>query len=240
MKILAIIPVWKRPDILEICVDGLKHIPVEPLFVLSKEDRYLPEIEKILKDHWTCFETNWPVGRKLNSGINLALKEFKFDYLMNMGSDDIISPELFDIYQPYFDKKEKLFGVNNLYIMNYINKEVMFVENYNIERPIGAGRMIHRSVLTTMKRRKYQIYENTCSHGMDTNSQLRITQYAQIEAKVINTGRDPLILDIKTATNINPYPQMVRLSDKIEDSKEIIDYFSKYTDKLWRKYRKTR
>jgi hypothetical protein len=239
MKILTVIPVWKRPDILKICVDGLKHIPVKPLFIISPEDRYLPEIKKILKNHHTCQYPNWPVGRKLNAGINLAYKEYRFDYLMNLGSDDIISPKLFDVYRPLFEKQKLFFGVNNLYIMNYVNKKVMFVENYNIKRPIGAGRMIHRSVLTKMMRKKENLYDNECSHGMDTNSEQRILHFTQVRPKVIKTGKDPFILDIKTATNINPFPQMIRRSDEIDNSKEIIDYFSKFTDKLWKKYRKT-
>ena len=239
MKILTIIPVWKRPDILEICLDGLKHIPVEPLFIISHEDPYIKEIKNILKEYNTCTFPNFPVGRKLNAGINLALKEFKFDYLMNFGSDNIVSPELFAIYKPYFEKNKLFFGVNNLYIMNYIDKEIMFVEDYNIKKPIGAARMIHRSILNKMFNKKQNLYDNLNSNGMDTNSQQRIYKHTKIEPIIIDTVTQPFILDIKTATNINTFQLMIKRAEKVDNSKEIIEYFSNYSNKLCRKYRQT-
>jgi len=239
MKILTIIPVWKRPDILKICLDGLKHIPVEPFFIISHEDPYYSEIKKLLKDYYTCSFPNFPVGRKQNAGINLALKEFKFDYLMNFGSDNIVSPELFEIYKPYFEKNKLFFGVNNLYIMNYINKEIMFVEDYNLQKPIGAARMIHRSILDKLSYKRQNLYDNMLSDGMDTNSQQRILEHTKVEPIIINTQKQALILDIKTSTNINPFQLMIKRSEKVDNSKQIIDYFSKYSNKLWEKYQKT-
>ena len=108
-----------------------------------------------------------------------------------------------------------------------------------MDRPIGAGRMIHRSILDKLASKKLNLYDNFANDGMDTGSEQRITKFTKVEPLLIDTKKEPLILDIKTATNINPFILIKRRAENIDNSQEIIDYFSKYSDKLCRKYQIT-
>ena len=107
------IPVWKRPEITEICFSGLDRIRqyrdnIEVLCIIS-EDEY----KKKCKAHyieWTFFENR--LGAKKNHGLKKALEK-DWDYLIELNSDDIIKNELLDIYDSYFGKWE-FFGLRNL------------------------------------------------------------------------------------------------------------------------------
>jgi hypothetical protein len=103
-RILILIPVWKRPEITELCFSGLdrlrKHRPdLTVLTIISEED-----YEARCKAHniaYTFFE-NSPLGRKKNHGLNEALK-LEWDYLIEINSDDLIKNELLDIYDTMED-----------------------------------------------------------------------------------------------------------------------------------------
>lgn len=113
MKILIFITVWKRPEITKLCLQGIRRLQkykpewnIEPLFIIS-EDWAEEWCEKEKLAH--CWTENEPLGRKMNLGIEVAM-ELDFTHLMFFNSDTIIANELLDIYEPYFEGKEKAFG----------------------------------------------------------------------------------------------------------------------------------
>jgi hypothetical protein len=82
---------------------------------------------------------NLPLGRKWNAGLAEALKH-DFDYLMTTGSDDLISEELFNLYE----WQENAAGLSNCYAYDLLSgRTALFENNY----PIGAGRIIRRDVI---------------------------------------------------------------------------------------------
>ena len=126
-----------------ICFEGVKRLmksfDIEPICIYS--DR---ENEKLCNKFG--FESykhpNDPLGRKLNFGVEMALQS-DWDYLMQINSDDLLRNEIFELYKPYIEKREKCFGVGEVYFYDLKSGRVAFAEN---AYPLGCARMIHRNV----------------------------------------------------------------------------------------------
>ncbi len=226
MKILILIPLWKRPEVVELCFKNIGWFrimtswSIEILAIISPEDPNIMELEELC---WAyniekCYFPNQPLGEKHNAGINYALQKFDFDYLMNFGSDDLIHPSISDLYQPYFNEKTPIFGINSLFFYDLDTKKTFFFKTYTEDYAIGAGRMISRALLDKMKFRGIEMYENSIMRSCDGNSANRILSWTGVKNTVINCGKFPYIVDVKTATNINHIIQ-------IESHKSQIEYF---------------
>ena len=97
MRIAFFLAVWKRPEITELCFMGLqrlmKHYPNSFAFAVISEKSMIPLCQKY--DIEYCEHENLPLGRKKNYGMNQILKK-KFDYLIELGSDDLIFNDVFN------------------------------------------------------------------------------------------------------------------------------------------------
>jgi glycosyltransferase involved in cell wall biosynthesis len=227
-KIAILIPVWGRAKVLEKCLKQL-NIFIElctnykfiVIFVLSDEDNENVKIRKMISSvdfyYEICTETNDFLGLKMNKGIETALKN-EFDYLMNLGSDNLLHPYLMDLYAPYIELGYFVFGINS-YLMYDILKE----ESYHYEpdmksrikdeiytHPIGAGRMIHRSAIEEIIEKDGFFYDNDRMRGMDMNSGNKLIRHGYTQ-KIINAGEFPYIVDIKTGLNINTVDDILRM-----------------------------
>jgi hypothetical protein len=143
-KILILLPIWKREAITELCFKNIKR--------LQKE--YDIQVLTIVSEQWAkrlSFEygfkyvesANSPLGLKMNTGLKEALR-MDFDYLMNLGSDDILTKELFDMYQPYFKEKKEMFGCTRL---TFLDSKSKGVKTYDYGIMMGAGRCIRKDIL---------------------------------------------------------------------------------------------
>lgn len=233
LKVLILVPCWGRPEILKLCLTNLawfeKQVSwqVETLLVLSPEDEHINELLKIANAFKVqiCFYKNYPVGTKMNAAIRYA-NQFDFDYLMNFGSDDIIHPRIEKLYAAYLQNGEMFFGINNLYFYDYIDSEAYFFKSYNLEFPIGAGRMIHKKIIHWFITQKMYLYEPEKNMGLDSSSMLTIHRYTQWRARMVDCGTFPYLVDIKTLTNINPMITLKNRTDVItKTDKEMITNF---------------
>jgi len=157
-----LIALWKRPVITRICFEGIKRlqktIPIEPICIYSEDDS-----KSLCKEYgFEAYEyKNDPLGEKLNFGLERAL-ESEWDYLLQIGSDDLLSEKLFEMYDPFIAKSSRAFGLSTMYFYDIRTKESYFESISNI---FGCGRMIHRGTFDT-NRAKFR-YGHTYS-GTDT------------------------------------------------------------------------
>jgi len=196
MKILIFTPLWQRPEIVREWVRSLKRLPKhELLVVLSPEDPYYDELIDILPPCWKVECENKPFGRKKNAGIDGA-RQLKWDYLMELNSDSIVNPDIFDLYLPLMKKQVPFFGLKNLFVVDYKTKKSLSIPDYNPGMTFGSGRMIHRDALIPEK-----LWVDELNEGMDTNMILRLRK-AGIKETVLDNGETPMIIDLKTNTSI--------------------------------------
>jgi hypothetical protein len=143
MKVMILMAVYKRPAITEIVYKNLKDILPKNYFVLVVGDE--PDHEAMCKNYghqWFNCE-NLPVGNKLNKALEYSMM-FDWDYFIQIGSDDIMSPQIFDLYEPYFKREVDIFGVDNCAFYED-GKTTLFT--YNGLSIIGAGRAISRKAV---------------------------------------------------------------------------------------------
>lgn len=147
-KYLVLIALHKRLDITRVVFENLKKLQEDFDFMVfgicsSREEAEL--CHDFNFDY--CIEDNYPLGRKMNKGLLEAMK-FDFEFLMQLGSDDIITYDLFDVYQE-IDKS--YWGVNQIYLVEPSTnraKRVTYGGASNpIWHPFGAGRVFKKEAL---------------------------------------------------------------------------------------------
>lgn len=198
MKLLIYTAVWKRPEITEICFMGIKRLQKVPgfqieAFAVISEEEMIPLCEKYGVD-W-CMTANHPLGAKKNFGLS-QLKERDFDFLIEIGSDDLILEELLNQYKKFFVKYD-FFGVCDA---GYIDAETLQCVRLQSDAVYGAGRAISRIALEKMN---WTLWKNV-SKGMDKSS---LTNLYNLGFKywVIPPIDYPLVIDIKSPVNIWPF-----------------------------------
>lgn len=144
MKFLIFLAIWKRPEITEICFVGLNRLrersrfPIECFAVISEESM-IGLCEKYgIK--WTFYK-NEPLGEKKNHGLTEAMK-LEWDYLIEIGSDDLVKDELIEIYSEYAGKYE-MFGSKDAVI---IDSETGRCRRLQSDTVYGLGRCISRKI----------------------------------------------------------------------------------------------
>lgn len=199
-----------RPEIVRLFLEGYKrlknyHHEISLVCILSPvDDRFYNLLLRMCTDAGAecCIFPNKPLGLKKIAGLKFACKYFDFDYLMELGSDDIVNPELIDLYKPYMEKKFDFFGLSSLYFVNWETREAMFVKNYNDGQTFGAGRMLHRGSIITE-----ELWPKDADCGLDT-AMTGILKDKGIRETVIDSGDKPMIIDIKSNTTINHWKHL--------------------------------
>lgn len=206
MKILLLVPLWKRPEIVRLFIWRMEAVipdyaKVYPLFILSPEDPTLKALEKITEGYQRFYFSNEYLGDKLNAGLTYAMR-FEWDYLMNMGSDNIYTDRLWQLYEDYFRTGEPYFSLNECYFYDLVNNRAWYQKDYVSDAElggIGAGRMIHRSLIGDDPK----IWRTGTCTGMDGFSAWSLYQRGGHMQKIVQANELPVMLDIKTNTNIN-------------------------------------
>lgn len=195
-KILIYLAAWKRPKITELCFAGIDRMRSHPDFevdalVVISEESMIPLCQKY-GVNWIMHE-NKPLGKKKNFGLNHA-KNFVFDFLMEIGSDDLILNELLDVYKKFMVKYD-FFGIRDA---AYICSESGACRRLTSSSTYGAGRMISRKALEAMN---FSLWKDNIDKGLDNRSVINLYQkgfkYWQIPPSEM-----PLVIDVKSKENI--------------------------------------
>ncbi len=196
MKVHVLTALWKRPEITRICFEGIKRLGVEATAAISEES-YIEMCEQY-GINWVMVQ-NRPVGNKWNVGMEEALKK-DWDYVMILGSDDIVSDYLLELYKPLMGKYY-MFGVDSCYFYHKgtIKKFSGYADKLNMS--VGAGRMLHRSLVEDCK--PLWPLQN---RSLDGGSLRRIRSKGYDE-HVISLG-EAVILDIKSDENLNAFDNL--------------------------------
>jgi hypothetical protein len=194
-KLLVYLAVWKRPHITEICFNGIKRMQTHPDYDIQavaviSEVEMIPLCEKY-GVNWVMAD-NKPLGRKKNTGLQFC-KQFDFDYLMEIGSDDLITNRLLTHYKEFLS--HGFFGVRDL---AYIDSESGECRRLKSKTTFGAGRIISRSYLDKCG---WQLWKDHLNKGLDNNSILKFA-HNRIGYKMVPEMDRPGVIDLKSSTNI--------------------------------------
>ena len=194
-KLMIYMALWKRPEITEICFAGVNRLRDSGLFPLDcfavlSEESMIPLCEKY--DVKYVYHQNLPLGEKKNFGLFHAYKR-EWDYIIEIGSDDVLKTEYLHHFAPYFGKVD-LLGINNFV---YINSADLACRQYKGVTSYGLGRAISRRAIDKVGT---SIWNARLNKGLDNSSNFYMARHGVLEHRVKSDM--PLAIDIKSDENI--------------------------------------
>jgi len=223
-KILVLVPVYKRPEIFKIFAENLNFpswIEAKVVAVLSKEDKFLSQNVRTCTKHnfVITYSDNEPLGAKMNHGIEWGSLFTDWQYLMNIGSDDIINDDYWEKVQAHLLNGINMVGMNQIYAFNCYSNDTLKLK---IDMIWGGGRLIKRDIIEQTIDKLGYIYTPYMSSGLDTDSQANIIQVTDLVPTIIDGC---YLLDLKTDTNINTFLGLENIPHEEIDYSEIRDKF---------------
>ena len=219
MKIRALVTFWKRPEVARIFVERFKrskpdYADLDMTAVISPDDPYFNVLKNMLKDFDVLVYKNLPLGEKRNAGLSFSM-QFKWDYILDLGSDNFFTSLLWDNYREHLGAD--FLGLMNIYILDIMNNEAVFIRNYgngkvpaSDDMSFGAGRMYSRNICEDL----VYLWNNKWDRGLDGSAHERITK--KYKETRIDTNEAPVMLDIKTNTNIHHFSLLKHRGVKCE------------------------
>jgi hypothetical protein len=195
IKLLFFLAVWKRPEITEICFMGLNRMkrsglmPME-FFAVISEQTMIPLCEKYGVE-W-CMHENLPLGAKKNYGLSQAMKK-DFDYLVEIGSDDLLKNEFLSLY----DWDRDVMALADFIMLNTEDGECRKLSKRDAY--YGVGRAISKKALSSLS----SLWTDKLNHGLDNQSTFALARKGFLEKRV--SSPEPVAIDLKSAVNIWPF-----------------------------------
>ena len=222
-KILWYTAMHGRHEVVEImlaafqeCKRTWKHDLDMDIFITATSD----EDCQFLDDR-NIFHTrkeNKPIGRKFSQGLNEALA-LNWDYVMVLGSDDVIHPDLFAYYIPQIEDGNKYFGTDTICILDPPTKRAKHftIPPNNRIGVCGPGRMIHRDIVKHFNGYLWPAEDR----GLALFSNMRITSYAELKTVTLQDSDWPLMWDVKSDSNIWAYNKVIDYITETEYQEQV-------------------
>ena len=186
------------------CKEHWKHDIEMDIFITASEDEDVNFLDQ--RNIYHSQKPNNPVGLKFSRGLKDALV-LDWDYIMILGSDDVISPELFAYYLPEIEKETPYFGTDAICIVDYSTQRAknFTIPPNSIAGVCGPGRMVSRDIVNHFDGYLWSGGDK----GLDMLSNTKITSYAPLKALHLQSEDVPLMWDIKSPVNIWAYDKIV-------------------------------
>jgi hypothetical protein len=198
-KILVVTAMYGRHDLTKIVLHYYAEIKrgfeMQLLCVGSEGEKSKSLAEEC---GWDYIEAkNNPVSQKFNALFKESEK-YDYDFMVLIGSDDLISPEIFQYYERTVTKETKhLLGLKDLYFYSIQNDEAVHFQGYPPPSPktIGAGRVFSRWVMERMNFTPWN--DEKVNRGLDSSCtvQMRKRGIEEIAIPMMQTGG--VAVDIK-------------------------------------------
>ncbi|MGR3220859.1 MAG: glycosyltransferase family A protein [Candidatus Anammoxibacter sp.] len=152
---------------------------------------------------------NSPLGRKANLAL-LACKKLKPDYVLFLGSDDIVSPKTFEFLLKKMRKGYDEICNMDLYLYDIKSGLTVYFHGYTNHRdgePMGVGRCLSAEFLDQTK---WSLWDKQINKYLDgsSNSNLKKISHSRFIYRLKEKGL--MIFDIKSSTFITPFTTELR------------------------------
>ena len=154
------------------------------------------------------------LGQKFNATTEAAWK-WGADYAVILGSDDVVSPKLGDIYLERFEKGFTYMGLRGCHMAEPVSRRALYLSGHasklRIGETVGAGRTVSRKVLDVVEGRPWP---DKLSRGADFRMTMRLQGkgIAGVDS-VIETGDigdDAFLVDVKGGGNMWQFDRVAK------------------------------
>jgi len=209
IKLAIVSGVWKRPEVFEMFAQGIHELEkmkqLEIVTIISGSEG--EKSKKMVENHGFDYVEipNQPLAVKMNAPVYRA-KDLKVDFVLCLGSDDIISPELMEIYIDGMRKKADFIGVTDFYFYDTTTKKSIYwggyKEPYRSGCTCGAGRILSKRLLNVWN---WNLWETKHSHILDNSidEKLRTTDHSSYTFAMADYN--VFALDVKSSVNMTPF-----------------------------------
>lgn len=201
---IVLIPVHQRPEVTLFCMNAIDTLcgqaeeygwDVWPYYV-GDEDWARVAVHG--QDFGWVQCGNDGIGRKMNKGL-FVVSHFAWDWLITLGSDDLMRPQIFASANYMAAEGLKFFGTNDCILYDWRTGEAK--RHNSGTQIIGAGRFVHRSLVEQCD---YRLWPDEAMSGLDGQSEQRIEHVTGHYIQYMPTAH-PFIVDIKSEVNIHSY-----------------------------------
>jgi len=210
MRIALLITTHERPEITDICFQGVQRgqfifeslgLKLVPYIAVSDT----PNLDVAKSYQFNIYLTkNEQIGRKHNELLSHALND-DWGYMMQLGSDDLITDAGWLRLAACIIENRLAFGFTSLYFWKYNSAEMKY---YTGNLVFGAGRTLRRDVVENTLEVFEKFWPDHQMRGLDGASASRFSRAWQIKKgfplKIIPM-KSANVIDIKSATNINTW-----------------------------------
>lgn len=209
MKIAIVTGIWKRREIFEMCAKGIRLLQEQnkcELSVIVSGSEGDVSKQLVEKHGFEYIEMpNEPLAEKMNAPVMMA-KELNCDYVFCIGSDDIISPELFSIYVEQAKRGIDFVGVTDFYFYDTISKQSIYWGGYREDwrkgHTCGAGRLISKRLLNLWG---WKLWENKHNRILDNSIQDKLKSTPHTSKTFSIKEKNVFAIDIKSSENMTPF-----------------------------------
>jgi hypothetical protein len=210
-KTIAIVTgVWQRPEVFEIFAKVIDHLIKNSDFnyhviVAGSEGEQSRKMVES-KGYIYLEVPNTPLAAKMNA-TTIKAREFGCDYVLCVGSDDVIHPTLMNQYAKRIDAEIDFIGVTDFYFYDIESKRSLYWggyrEKYRKGATAGAGRLISARL---MAKWNWQPWENKHSHILDNSMEDKLKALPDVKIETFSLeSTGSFALDIKSSTNMTPF-----------------------------------
>lgn len=209
LKLAIVTGVWKRPEVFKLFAKHTKRLLKSNIdiqvFVAGSEGKTSEDM--VRKEGFFYVEMpNHPLAEKMNTPLQMA-KQWGADYVLCVGSDDIITPQLLLIYQAYMRAEYDFIGVLDWYFYDLTSKKALYWGGYKDSRKgatCGAGRVLSKDLLNKWG---WRIWENKHNRILDNSMEEKLKQTTHKAVTFSLKDFDIYAFDIKSSTNMTPFEQ---------------------------------
>jgi hypothetical protein len=196
MKLALITTIWRRPELTKIVLEYYKQFDLELICVGSEGKQ-----SKKLAKGWHYIEyPNNPVSDKHNKAL-IKAKELNVDGVILIGSDDLMSKELFDFYQTLTPNETFVHGFVDGHIYDTTTNKIHYLERHLDAQTVGTGRFFSKLILDSCD---WKLWSDGLNKGLDTNCTNNLKKLCIFEKKYRLSGINGFFVDIKHTENITP------------------------------------
>lgn len=198
MKFAVITANYKRPKIFALWCASMDRLRKDcgdfPVIVTSGA-----EDKKICENHGIYHITlpNIPVTKKFRTSL-LTAKGLDVDYVMVVGSDDIISTETMKVFISKMEEGYDLITLHDIYFYANFAQYDNILVHYTTEKQMGLCRTVNKRVLDSVDWNMWPQYRNK---GLDFLARKTIEPKVKTHCIIDNAK----VFDVKSELNINRF-----------------------------------
>jgi hypothetical protein len=210
MVVSFVTGMWKRPEVFEIFAKGIKQIQDNTSIIVhcivsgSEGSTSRNQAEKY---GFHYIETNnYPLSDKMNQPLQIA-KKLNSDYVICLGSDDVIELSLFNEYVYWMNKGYDFIGLLDFYFLNLPKNKAVYWRGYRGSRKgdtVGAVRCVSKWLLDQLD---WELWQNGLMKGLDASMKRKLADLNYREKKIRLKDLGLYAMDIKTEENITEFKQ---------------------------------